>query len=109
MGPELSILDIKDWLVEVLPYEVIWIDKEGHIVYANYKFCERLGYKKSEITRLSIYDINTTTTTKSWEKHMGTCKKRKRGIILKLYTKIKAEISMMLRFLHSISQIMESI
>ena len=31
-------LEIKEWLVETLPYEVMWMDENGKIVYANTKF-----------------------------------------------------------------------
>ena len=68
---------VKEWLVEALPYEVMWMDEEGNIVYANTMFCERLGYRKSEIIKLSIYDINTTATVESWKSHWEIVKKEK--------------------------------
>ena len=68
---------VKEWLVETLPYEIMWMNNAGNIVYANTKFCNRLGYKKSEITKLSIFDINSTATTESWEAHWGILKKDK--------------------------------
>lgn len=69
-------LEIKQWLIETLPYEVMWMDEDGKIVYANNKFCNRLGYRKSEITRLSIFDINPTTQPKSWKKHWDLVEKK---------------------------------
>lgn len=71
-----SNIEINEWLIEALPYEVMWMDEEGKIVYANSKFCERLGYKKSEITRLSIFDINTTSTIESWKRHWAEVEKK---------------------------------
>lgn len=68
---------VKEWLVETLPYEIMWMNESGNIVYANTKFCNRLGYKKSEITKLSIFDINSTATAESWEEHWGIVKKDK--------------------------------
>ena len=68
---------VKEWMIETLPYEIMWMNKAGKIVYANTKFCNRLGYKKSEITKLSIFDINSTATAESWEKHWGIVKKDK--------------------------------
>ncbi len=68
---------VKEWLVEALPYEVMWMDEEGRIVYANTKFCERLGYRKSEIVKLSIFDINSTVTQESWKSHWGIVKKER--------------------------------
>ena len=68
---------VKDWLIEALPYEVMWMDEEGRIIYANAKFCDRLGYKKAEITKLSIFDINSTATVESWKGHWGIVRKDK--------------------------------
>ncbi len=68
---------VKEWLVEALPYEIMWMNEEGNIVYANTKFCNRLGYKKTEITKLSIFDINSTATAESWKGHWEIVKKEK--------------------------------
>ncbi|MEH6679949.1 MAG: sigma 54-interacting transcriptional regulator [Sediminicola sp.] len=66
---------IKDWWVEYLPYEVMWMDQQGRIVYANEQFCERMGYGKSEIVSLRIFDINSTATPESWAVHWETVAK----------------------------------
>ena len=70
-------LSIKEWLIDALPYEVIWADESGKIIYANAKFCKRLGYKKSELMKLSIYDLNVTVTKESWKNHWETIKEEK--------------------------------
>lgn len=62
-------LYIKGWLIDQLPYEMIWIDENRNIVYANPKFCSSVGYSKKEITKLSLSDINITVTAESWEDH----------------------------------------
>jgi PAS domain S-box-containing protein len=68
---------VKEWLIETLPYEVMWMNESGNVVYANSKFCERLGYKKSEITRLTLFDINSTATKESWKEHWNIVEKQK--------------------------------
>ena len=77
MNQEKQELLVKEWLIEALPYEIMWMNEAGDIVYANTKFCNRLGYKKSEITKLSIFDINSTTTAESWKGHWKIVKKDK--------------------------------
>ena len=67
---------VKQWLVDTLPYEVMWMDQTGNMVYANTKFCNRLGYKTEEIKELSIFDINNTTTKESWKLHWEIVKKK---------------------------------
>lgn len=66
---------VKEWLVEALPYEIMWMNEAGNIVYANTKFCNRLGYKKAEVIMLSIFDINSTATVESWKNHWEIVKK----------------------------------
>jgi len=68
---------IKEWLIETLPYEVMWMDELGKIVYANSKLCQRLSFSKSDMTRFSIFDINVTVTKESWKNHWETVKKEK--------------------------------
>ena len=68
---------VKEWLIETLPYEVMWMNESGKVVYANSKFCERLGYKKSEIARLTLFDINPTATKESWKEHWNIVEKQK--------------------------------
>lgn len=70
-------LSIKEWLIDALPYEVIWASESGKIIYANAKFCRRLGYKKAELMKLSIYDLNVTVTKESWKDHWDSIKKEK--------------------------------
>lgn len=62
-------LKIKGWLIEQLPYEMVWIDYDGNFVYANAKFCEAVGYTREECTSLSVSDLNVTVTPKSWRDH----------------------------------------
>ena len=77
MNQDKQELLVKEWLVEALPYEIMWMNEAGNIVYANTKFCNHLGYKKPEIKKLSIFDINPATTTESWKSHWEIVKKDK--------------------------------
>ncbi len=65
---------IKEWFVDALPYEVFWANEDGGILYGNQKLCERLQYKASELTRLTIFDINSTVTPESWQQHWDDLK-----------------------------------
>ncbi|WP_350292648.1 sigma 54-interacting transcriptional regulator [uncultured Croceitalea sp.] len=77
MESELQASNVKEWMVEHLPYEVMWINEGGKIIYANRKFCDRLGYRKSDLKGLYIFDINTTATKESWKNHWELVKKEK--------------------------------
>jgi PAS domain S-box-containing protein len=60
---------IKDLVIDQLPYEIIWLDETGKILYANEMFCEVMGYTKREVAQLSISDINVTVTPEGWTSH----------------------------------------
>ncbi|QFZ54974.1 PAS domain S-box protein [Oceanihabitans sp. IOP_32] len=77
MTEEKEIGFIKAWLVDALPYEVFWAKEDGSLVYGNPKLCERLGYKRTELTKLTIFDINTTVTPESWQRHWEALKRNK--------------------------------
>tara|TARA_R110002020_G_scaffold81120_2_gene201818 strand:+ start:12158 stop:14272 length:2115 start_codon:yes stop_codon:yes gene_type:complete len=62
-------LSVSEELFDDLPYEVIWLDEKGKIVYANNRLLEKLGFTKKEIVKLSIFEINPTVSSEVWEKH----------------------------------------
>ncbi|MFD2551125.1 sigma 54-interacting transcriptional regulator [Bizionia sediminis] len=78
---------VKEWLLDVLPYEVFWATESGKLVYGNLKFCERVGYKSSELTKLTIFDINTTVTPESWQMHWDGLKKNKQDSFQAIHKK----------------------
>src|SRR5690554_233620 len=61
--------EVKELVLEKLPYEVVWLNSSGDLVYANEKFCRVTGYRKDEVPALSIKDINITVTSESWSNH----------------------------------------
>ena len=64
-----SYTEVKELVLEKLPYEVVWLNSSGNLVYANEKFCRVTGYSKDEVPELSIKDINITVTSESWSNH----------------------------------------
>ncbi|MEL6560209.1 MAG: PAS domain-containing protein, partial [Bacteroidota bacterium] len=76
MSGNFSLTQVKEWLIENLPYKIMWMDEEGRIVYANVKFLERLGYHPSEITHLTIFDINPHTNKEGWKDHWQEVKSK---------------------------------
>ncbi len=61
--------EIASWLIENLPYDILFLDREGNIVFANKSFCKSLKYSEEELSRLKVFDINPTTTPTSWRRH----------------------------------------
>ena len=61
-------------VLENLQHKIMWMDFQGNIIYANSKFCERLGYNKSEITNISIFDVNPESNSDTWSNHWNYVK-----------------------------------
>ena len=70
---------VSQWLVDTSPYDIIWIDKQARIVYANASFCNTLMYSKTEVAGLTLYDINPKLTRDQWETHWSIVRKEKRN------------------------------
>ena len=70
---------VSQWLVDTSPYDIIWIDKQARIVYANASFCNTLMYSKTEVAGLTLYDINPKLTRDKWETHWSIVRKEKRN------------------------------
>ncbi|MCB0586295.1 MAG: sigma 54-interacting transcriptional regulator [Phaeodactylibacter sp.] len=69
MSGKTTFSEVGLWFIEELPYDVLWISQEGHIVYANESFCNSLGYDKAEMEKLSMYDVNPTLSPEKWSRH----------------------------------------
>ncbi|MEM9389535.1 MAG: sigma 54-interacting transcriptional regulator [Bacteroidota bacterium] len=69
MRDDQMIVHTKNWLVDNLPYEVMWMTEKGNIEYANKAFCKGLGYGQKELISLTIYDINPRLQPEEWRDH----------------------------------------
>ncbi|MEO0553141.1 MAG: sigma 54-interacting transcriptional regulator [Bacteroidota bacterium] len=69
MSDDKLVIQTKNWLVDNLPYEVMWMTKKGNIEYANKAFCKGLGYSQKELLSLTIYDINPRLQRDEWRDH----------------------------------------
>ncbi|MDW3193154.1 MAG: sigma 54-interacting transcriptional regulator [Cytophagales bacterium] len=61
--------EIKEWQLDHLAYEVMWISESGEIVFANKAWCEQLNYAKNELNGMKIFDVNPRLTEKKWKTH----------------------------------------
>ncbi len=63
-------------ILESMPYELIFLDRSGTLLYGNRKFLDKLGYTKNHFHKLKVFDLNTTATEDSWERHWNTVKEQ---------------------------------
>ncbi len=64
-------------LIDILPYDILWIDRGANILYANQSVCKSLGYSASEMSRMSMYDINPTLNADKWKDHWQIVQEKK--------------------------------
>ncbi|HEX7478937.1 MAG TPA: PAS domain S-box protein [Polyangiales bacterium] len=56
---------------------IFWVDQAGRAVYANAAACQRLGYSREELLRLSVADINPLFPTEAWKPHWDRLREQK--------------------------------
>jgi len=69
MAQQSLLSSTRKWQLENLPYEIMWIDKNGQILYLNRELKNKLGYTSNEVESLSIFDINPRTNPQDYRKH----------------------------------------
>ena len=55
--------------VESAPDAVFWLNSEGRIPYVNEQACRSLGYRRDELLRLNLWDIDPDFNQESWGPH----------------------------------------
>lgn len=69
--------EIKEWQLDHLAYEVMWISESGEIVFANKAWCKQLNYAKNELQGMKIFDINPRLTEEKWKAHWQEVSEKK--------------------------------
>ncbi|MCO6488809.1 MAG: sigma 54-interacting transcriptional regulator [Phaeodactylibacter sp.] len=69
--------EVNQWFIEELPYDVLWIDEQGNIVFANQSLCDSLGYSRAEMESKTMYDINPGLSPEKWERHWAIVRRKK--------------------------------
>ncbi|MEM9773268.1 MAG: response regulator [Chloroflexota bacterium] len=62
-------LQLTQFSIDQTPQLVIWLDKEGHIVYANEMSLEMLGYTKAELEKMKIFEVSLETTPERYSQN----------------------------------------
>lgn len=53
-------------LLEKVSHHVLYLDHNGHIMYANPSACARLGYSVDNILHKTLFDLSPETSTAAW-------------------------------------------
>jgi PAS domain S-box-containing protein len=76
MATDTLILSAQKWQLENLPYEIMWINRQGQILYLNKQLKNKLDYTNKEVESLTIFDINPRTDLKDFESHWEEVKEK---------------------------------
>lgn len=77
--PELEQLHLqfKQFAMDNSSDEILWVDSEARIHYANKTACDALGYTQEELLRLSIPDFDPLFPIERWNEHWKSLKRDK--------------------------------
>ena len=71
-----SLVSAQKWQLENLPYEIMWLNQQGQIVYLNKELQNKLGYSNKEVETLTIFDINPRTDKEIFYRHWEEVKEK---------------------------------
>ena len=60
---------INQFVSDHAPDNIMWVDEQARIVYANEATCRNYGYTKEELLASSIFDIDPGSNPEKWPKH----------------------------------------
>ncbi|MCP4640838.1 MAG: PAS domain S-box protein [bacterium] len=61
--------------IDNAPDAVFWVDSEAHIVHANRRLCELLGYELSEIIGRTVFDFDPVFPPSAWPEYWARAKR----------------------------------
>jgi PAS domain S-box-containing protein len=71
-------LELMKFCVDHTAESVVWISREGRILYANHACCSLRGYSAEELLSMSIWDLDVVPDYQAdhWERHFDDLKQR---------------------------------
>jgi two-component system, cell cycle sensor histidine kinase and response regulator CckA len=70
----LNMLLLTQFSVENAFDAIVWLDKEGRIIYANEVACTSIGYSRQELSTMTFFDISPQLGHDQWEKDLEICR-----------------------------------
>ncbi|MBU1704521.1 MAG: PAS domain S-box protein, partial [Nanoarchaeota archaeon] len=80
-----DMLELAEFSINKSYEEVFWIDKDAKIIRVNDYACKMLGYKKEELLKMTVHDIDPVFTKDLWPKHWEDLKKNKSQVIKSIH------------------------
>jgi hypothetical protein len=94
-----SELRISRFSIDIAVDAIIWMKRNGNIVYVNNAACLMLGYSKEELDKMSIFDLVSEFSEDIWQEYWLQLK-NKRSYVIQLYytTRMGSEIPVEVAF-----------
>ncbi|RMH76885.1 MAG: PAS domain S-box protein, partial [Calditrichaeota bacterium] len=61
--------------VDQAPETILWVDRQGRILYANEAAGKALGYSREALQQLRVSDIDPNFPAEKWDEHWQICKR----------------------------------
>jgi two-component system NtrC family sensor kinase len=73
-----SFAQLAEFTIERAADAVFWIDEEANIHRVNQAACDALGYSKSELESMKVYDVNVDFDVDTWPGYWSRVKRRRK-------------------------------
>ena len=83
-----SELRISGFSIDIAVDAIIWMKRDGEIVYVNNAACLMLGYSKTELNKMSIFNLVAEFSEDVWQEYW-TQLKNKKSYVIQLYYKTR--------------------
>ena len=94
-----SELRISGFSIDIAVDAIIWMKRNGKIVYVNNAACLMLGYSKTELNKMSIFNLVAEFSEDVWQEYWTQLKKKKSYVIQLYYkTRMGSEIPVEVAF-----------
>jgi PAS domain S-box-containing protein len=83
-----SELRISQFSIDMAVDSIFWMKRNGRFLYVNHSACSMLGYSKTELLGMSVFDIVPEFSQDLWQEYWQQLKK-KGSYVIQLYFKTK--------------------
>jgi PAS domain S-box-containing protein len=66
---------LSQFTVDKAADSIFWIGPEAHFLYANEAACRTLGYTRSQLLSMKVFDIDPDFSSEIWERHWSELKR----------------------------------
>ena len=60
---------LTQFAMDQAPDSILWVDDQGHLIYANRAACSSMGFTQDELLQMKVFDVDPDFPASGWEQH----------------------------------------